>query len=474
MNKNIGYFELLKWYFREELRLYTTLFGLKRFLLFPVIIFAFSIIMGVSIPMFDVSLVESAIIYGTIITLFGLQTGRMGFDAKDTIQNLIGESSKIMFTSRTLPIKQNTLVSCLLVKDAIFYSFTFLIPILTGVIIGLFATPYESGMFISAFSIPSVVTLYLMTLLFFIFGVSIGFVITTNQLGKSKSILLIIGLSVISYLGYTSIELSMVSLIKPIIVVPAILSLTLLFIFVGLRQFNSAQKSREKSTYKNEFNELKSILSYSEPQDSLIAKTLIDIKRSAGGLWKIKFSTSSVILTSAFLIYIVNEFLQLSPKPEFLFGGLFSLMAYPLYTIIFRYDGIKSYSTLPITESEIYRSKAISLAGVGIILSLLYYTPFMIFLDVGLIDAINGLIVLIGLLVYQFGVLMHIVEDEPIKFLFDGAYFALYALSILVFIIPLLIIGMHGAILPEVFGLVMTMIVLVSSLVGAILIYKKS
>lgn len=79
---------------------------------------------------------------------------------------------------------------------------------------------------------------------------------------------------------------------------------------------------------------------------------------------------------------------------------------------------------------------------------------------------------LIGLIIYQVGILLYLVKDEPIKFLFDGFYFAIYSFSILIFIVPMLIVGMHGQILADIFSHVVTISIFCGSLLGIILIYK--
>lgn len=471
---NMTFIKLLGWFLKEELRLHSTLFGFKRFMLFPFVIFIFSIIMGLAVPLFSLSISESIIIYSSIMILFGFQTGRMGFDAQDKIQNLLGESSRLIFSSKTLPIKQKKLIVALLVNDAIFYSILFLIPIFTGLVFGLFITPYESELFISSINILSVILMYLFTILLFIFGVSIGFVVTTNQLSKLNNFILLVFIPVGFYSIYKISDIELSQLFQLTFIIPLLVILTLVFILVGLEQFKVLQNREETKKYNNEFNKLKNFVSSDRLFMNIIFKTIIDIKRSAGGLWKVKFSSLSIILTSLVLIYTIDLFLQLSPKPEYLFGGLFSLIAYPIYTIVFRYDSIDSYSTLPISDGKIYQSKAITAIGFGIILSILYYVPVMIFLDVDLISILNGFVMLISLIVYQIGILLYLVKDEPIKFLFDGFYFAIYSFSVLIFIVPMLIVGMHGQILTDMFSHVVTLSILCGSVLGVVLIYTKS
>jgi len=81
--------------------------------------------------------------------------------------------------------------------------------------------------------------------------------------------------------------------------------------------------------------------------------------------------------------------LDYHPKPEFIYGGLFSLIAYPIYAIGFRYDSLDSYSTLPISRADVYKSKLLLFTVIGIPLSIIFYTPFVL-TDTGITSYLQG------------------------------------------------------------------------------------
>lgn len=474
MTNNISYPKLLKWFIREEWRLFTSLFGEKRFLLFPLIMFFFSIIIGAASPILNVSIEYLAMIYFSIIIVFGLQTGSIGFDAKDKLENLIGETSRILYSSKTLPIKKRTLVSLFLLKDGIFYSFIFLAPITLGVIVGLFISPIESTSLMNVLSVYSIPILYITTIISFIFGVSIGFTITTIRMGRISGIVVLSSLIAILYtfLSYDLLSFRYIVRISLFNWMVGLSVSSVVFIIMGLIQFKNPDRISNKQIFKNRYRKLDELFTSNYNSTKIMLKSLIDIQRSSGGFLKIIFSISLIVFISFLLMKFMSDFFGLAPIPTYIYAGLFSLMAYPLYTICFKYDSLDTYSALPISHTDIYEAKVLLFTVIGVPLGVIFYTPFILY-DATVIEYIQGLIVFISLLYYQLGLLMHISGDNPVQFLFDGVLFTIYSLSILIFIIPILVIGMYGILFPSIMSTMILLYGILAGVIGSVLIYIK-
>lgn len=465
-----SYINLLKWFIREEWRFFTSLFGEKRFIAFPLIIFVLALIIGASSPVISTQTEYLPIVYFSLIILFGLQTGAVGFDAKDSIKNLLGDTSRILFASKTLPIKKHTLVSLFILKDAIFYSIIFLAPITLGIYLGLFISPIESTQFITnVFTIP---ILYISTIISFIFGVSLGFVFTTIRLERISGIIFTSLLLLTAYVFFTSnlFRLNLISEISLINWMIGFAVCSVLFIMIGLIQFTKIEKIDTKYKFKNRYNNLDKYFTDKSSYPKIMFKSLIDIQRSAGGFLKIIFSVLTIVLTSFVLIYFMNEFFELAPLHSFIYAGLFSFIAYPLYTICFRYDSIDTYSTLPISDVDIYKSKLLLFSIIGVPIGIILYTIFVVS-SVSMIEYIQGIILFTCLLYYQFGLLMYLAKDKPMQFLFDGFLFTIYSISTLLFITPILIIGMYGLLFSDIIINSLFIYGVISGLVGSLLIY---
>ncbi len=472
MTKHISNRKLLKWFLKEEWRLFTKLFGKNNFMLFPVIIFIFSVILGAASPIIDVPLEYLSIMYFSLITIFGLQTGFIGFEAKDNLNNLIGATSDILYASKTLPIKKQTLILLFLIKDAIFYSIVFLAPITIGVLFGLKFSPIDSSYILNTISLNNLLITYIYTIIIFMFGVSVGFLFTTIRVERISGIVIFAALISFISIIYTQINITFDSILNISLYywMIGIIFATILCISMGLIQFKNFNNLNVKSTFKNRYKKMSDIFTPTNNYTKIMLKNLIDVQRSSGGFLKIIFSATIIVITSYMLIFFMSKFFGLAAQEEFIYSSLFALMTYPLYNIMFRYDSIDTYSTLPISQSEVYKSKILLFTIIGVPISIILYTSFIIS-DISLISYIQGISVLLGLQYYQLGLLMYMGGDNPHRLLFNGLSFAIYSISTLIFIIPILIIGMYGNILISTLTGIIVFWGLFAGLIGVILIH---
>lgn len=467
-NTGLSTKNLLIWFLKEEWRFHSGLIGNKRFLFFPIAILAIAIGIGFGITYTDITETSMWFALAAFVTLFGIQTGVVGFEAEDAMENLIGEQSRIIFSSRTLPITDKRLISVFLLKDIIYYSALFLIPILIGSMVGVGISPMDS---ISITPLLFGVG-YITSVLFFIFGVSIGFLVTTfNKNIMQTKWTYITGIAV-----YAVAEFFFDIVFQPVydateipayILIPLLTSiLTVLFVRVGLRNFKDNTTQNKTDTYTNIFEKYADLIGDDDLQTLLITKTYTDIHRTAGGLFKILFTTGVLVFAVIAMIYFLGENYVLSPHSGFLFGGLISLIAYPVYNVVFRYDSIDDYTYLPILKKAVYKSKMSVFFILAIPLSTAYYLPTVVWLYDTNIEIIQGLLVMYALIVYQLGLLRIIVKDKPSEFLFDGLLFSYFAISVFVILFPVIVIGMFGSLLiPSVINAVLVL-ALISSLLG--------
>jgi hypothetical protein len=447
MSKNISNMALLKWFIKEELRVFETLFGRKRLLLFPIILFSLSLILGLSLPIFEVEGRTTAIFLVILVSLFGLQTGSIGFEARDTISNLMGESSRILFSSRTLPINKRRLAGIFLIKDALIYSIFMLLPIFIGVVLGIVASPINHNIITPSYL--DLIASYILVILSFVFGASVGFVLTTFNSSRIKGLIgAIVFLFTIIPIIYVSNQNP--ELLDNISYIHAYIGLIIgtgIFTLVGLLQFDIATQAHKDSTYPNVFKRITSKITKT-PENQIFAKTIIDVFRSPGGLWKVIFSTGVVSLTVIFLVTIVKEFMYTGTEPSFLYSSLFSLSVFPIYTLVYRYDSNSSYSSYPLLESQVKLSKSATYLLTSTLIVGSYYTVASAVLQTGIVDYFIGIFVMTSLIVYQLGIFHLVARDEPLKFLFNGVMFSGYSFSLLIVMIPLTMVGLFGAVLP--------------------------
>lgn len=476
MNNKISYPKLLKWFLIEEWKMYLQLFGNKRIYMFPIVLFLFGIGFGLSVTVFNISVTIMSMAYFAIVVLFGVQTGSIGFEAEDAISNLLGDSSRILYTSRYLPISQRKLVGVFIIKDVLFYTIVIMLPVVIGISVGILFSPFDT----LSLTVMSVLQLYIITVMCFVFGITLGFMITTisfetkNKSRISKAIIatMIIISSFVIY-GYSNIGFLTIYQ-NPYIASLVMIFLSVIFLIFGLIQFKNETTDIVDKKYKDFYPYLRKLLfvrDYDE-ESLMISKYLTDIKRSAGGFWKIIFSSGIITLSGVTMILIVGEFIPTYESYPMLFGVLIGLVAYPVYTVIFRYDDIDSYQTYPISKYYVVKSKVITFFMISIPISLFYYALLMTSYDFTYGSLITGIILIIGLLTYQYGILMYIVKDKPLEFLFDGMLFSIYSILTMIVLIPLLVIGLYGTELTSIHWAV-NLSGVILFIAGMVLIYKN-
>lgn len=449
MNGKVSNTLLLKWFIKEEYRVFQTLFGGKRLMMFPVTLFILSVLLGSSIPAFGLSTDASAAIMMVLVGLFGLQTGSIGFEARDTLDNLMGDSERILFSSRTLPISQKRLAGLFLLKDAIVYSGFMILPIFIGIIAGVAFSPFgTTGIAIGALSLLSS---YLLVILSFVLGVSVGFVMTTvsyKSLSGVASISILLSIVVpVAYMGYSSP--STITSSNSLLIALLMIVGTVVFTFIGLWQFNITNSKNRVSTHRNVLGYISSKVGISA-RSQVIIKTVIDVVRSPGGLWKIIFSTGVVSMTIIFLVQVVKQFMVTGVSPAFLYSSLFSLAVFPVYTLVYRYDSNEYYSSYPITDQDVKFAKSATYVVLSLLVVGTYYTVATLIQGIDVSSYLTGVFVLGSLIIYQLGIFLLVAKDEPLKFLFNGMMFSGYSASLLLVMIPLTMVGLYGAVIPAV------------------------
>lgn len=446
MKKTISNTDILKWFLIEDYRMFDDLFGSRRLMLFPLSLLAIGIGLGASAPLFDADPRVLVGILLSVVGFFGIQTGSIGFEARDTVDNMLGDSSRILFSSKTLPISQKRMAGVFLIKDFVVYSVLVLIPTFIGIATGYIFSPISTGLFVPTFS--QVAISYVLVTLSFTAGASIGFILTTvsvNRLGGvvGGAVLVLVAAGVGLY--STTVDVYAVRAVELALFLAAS---TVLFSTSGLWQFNATTNSRSSSTYTNRMSTIVDRIG-DDKISLLLGKTILDIFRTSGGVWKIFFSTGIISVSIVLLIKIVETFMQTAIVPPVLFAGLFSISAFPVYALVYRYDSDDSYSRYPISESDVRIAKSVAFLLLGSTIIGIYYTIACIIYGASFLGYLTGVVVLLSLLTYQLGVLIHMAKDEPMKFLFDGVMFSGYSLSMMVVMIPIAMSGMFGLIIPS-------------------------
>jgi hypothetical protein len=124
---------ILRRMIREEWRMNSNLYSGRRFAAFPFMIMIFTAIFGyatINYSTLGPEIIGEAMV--AVSAFLGLAVGSIGFSSKDAVKNILGSTNYIVYSSRTLPVSERSLLGVFVVKDLIFYTSFFLIPLAIG------------------------------------------------------------------------------------------------------------------------------------------------------------------------------------------------------------------------------------------------------------------------------------------------------------------------------------------------------
>ncbi|MFC7046079.1 hypothetical protein ACFQH6_12230 [Halobacteriaceae archaeon GCM10025711] len=432
---------------REEWRLHATLFGGRRFALFPLTIAGLVLAGGYMLAR---SGLDAATIHaGTLAfaLVLGLQTGTVGFESDDAVENLLGDVTLLLFSARTLPLSPRTLVTVFLVKDVAYYAVLFLLPLSVGATLGpVLAAGAVAG------SIGASLALWPATVVAFTLGVG-GSLLASGVLVRRPALVAGVGLAVLAGLAlafgpFAAVGSAVVAASTPPyspLAVGVAVAGTLTVLVAGVRQFDVSADHRRHTVARDEYAWLTRRLG-DGPLPSLVAKTLVDVHRSSGGVWKLVVSSAVLIVSVHVVLDVVTQWFPLTPLPGVVFGVLLSATAFPTYAWLTRVDDVADYRFYPVDSRRLLVAKAWAFALLEAPVALVYYAGVSVLARPGLGELLVGGVLLAGAAVYVFAVTVRVAGFRPNDALFDGVVFTKFTLAVMpAFLLPLV----AGFVLPE-------------------------
>ncbi|SEV82133.1 hypothetical protein [Natrinema salifodinae] len=425
---------LLAILFREEWRLHTQLFGGWRFALFPVVIALFTV--GATVALVETGTAPGTIVGGLhVLALgFGLYSGTAGFAGSDMLENVFGRLSLLLSSSTTLPLSRRRLLSAFLLKDALFYSVAFVLPMALGsaALEGLSAaTPLAVGLF------------WLSLCLVFAVGMTttVALIAVRTRGVPPWAIGLAVGLAAVG--GWATGSLDLVrTVLMPIEGTPlAAGGLAVGTVAVALASLVAYDPTygRPSRTATDRFADLTETIPVEH--DALVTKTLLDLARSSGGVWKPFVSAGILLALVAALVGVVDAITGVAPAPGIFFGGVLGLTAFTTYNWLTQFDSLEAYLAYPVSIEAVFRAKRIAFVLVGAPTVALPYLAAVAWFDATLVDAVVGAVLLAGYGLYYYGLTVYIAGFDPNEFLFDAVRFVTFTVGVAVALVPTLVAG---------------------------------
>jgi hypothetical protein len=359
-------FELFGTMMKEEWRLHSTMFGSVSFALFPVLIFVIVFMGSFLLPLFRATLPggDLAVIVTGSFILLGVMVGGFGLLGNEVMNRRFGQASLLAYSSRSLPIRETTIFFNFVVKDIVYYIVLWVLP---------FAAGFTAASPFTGVPLETCLLLALSLTLSFLTGLSAIFFLSTLY-SRSKlllaavlaagllflaGLLFTLGTGVFAYfpplLVFRHFSFGMVFLSCLLVAVP---------FTVSILMYSPEFTGRVKK-YRNLIPSAARKLTFF-PAPPLVAKDLIDLWRSGGGVGQMLFS---FLLPLALIWFFIAVLGNLVPPADVMlvFVILTGIISATMYTWLTSFDSFSSYACLPIGVSTLITSKICSFTVLQVI-----------------------------------------------------------------------------------------------------------
>ena len=415
---------------REEWRLHSRLFGGWRFALFPVFVAA---VAAGTAAFFALAGADTELLVAglhLVVAALGLQVGTVGLVGRDALEDLLGETTLLLFSARTLPVDPRTLLVAFLVKDVGYYAALFLLPLTVGLV------PLVVLADVPAARLP---LLFVTSVGMFSVGVAASFALVGVHT-RSRTASLVAALAAVAALvvdGGRVLALTPYGLLSgvrpPTVAASLLLPVALGIVGVAAFRFDRRTPSR---TAANRFGTLHRKLGAVDPQ-GLLAKSLLDVVRSSGGLWKVVFSQGLVFAVLAVLLAFLPDVVPVRPEPGLTVAAVLALGSFTTYNWLCQFDDTAFYLRYPVALGAVFRAKLLGFCLLTLPAGLAFLAVGGVVFGTG--TMLVGVAVFPPLCLYVFGVTACVAGLEPTELLFDTPVFAAFTLAMMVVLIPLVV-----------------------------------
>jgi hypothetical protein len=424
---------IFAWMFREEYRLHAHLFGGRRFAAFPVFvaILAAGTVQFLTYAGTDFVAVVAG--FHALVFAFGLHTGSIGFVGRDAQRNLLPTGTLLVFTARTLPLSRRRLVAVFLAKDAVYYAGLFLLPLTVG-----FVPAMVEGS-LAPLDLP---LLWVSTSATFVLGTAVTFAaiaLTTRGLSGWIALLGLATGAGLLWVVEDLVRFTPYALYAE--ATPSALAGTggslLALLGLGFLAYDPTYE-RPSRTVPNAFRAWYDRLPF---EDAVLTKTVVDVRRSSGGLFKLVFSGGILFAVSAYLVEFAGSVTGVEPSTGVSFGAILGLSAFTTYNWLTGVDSPDDYLPYPVDVAAVFRAKFRAFLLLGPPVGVLYLVIAAVWRGIRPLEAVVGLALLLGSMLYLFGVTVYLTGFSPNEFLFDTLLFAVFFAAVAVVLVPVLVVG---------------------------------
>ncbi|MFH1055625.1 MAG: hypothetical protein V1744_05990 [Candidatus Altiarchaeota archaeon] len=431
--------ETLKAMMKEEWRIHSLMFGNRSFSFFPFMLVILAFIGSMMLPLYAhiLSREEMAAIIHFTYLFFGLSVGSFGLMGQEALNRRLGDLSLVAYISRILPVSERRLFANFIAKDTIFYIMFLVAPFVAGYV------PARMILGLSLSNIPLIAVTLTLT---FLLGLTVSFALSTAYAHFGKPLLVVVGLAVfwysvwnptwLTFEGVMSMTPTLQYYLHPT-ASNLVLSMALVFLPSALSvAYLKVDYRLSVKRFHNEYGRLVDRLGLGI-YSPFLAKDLLDLNRSEGGLAKVAVSYVFPLAAVALVVSFFANLLPIQGYHSILIMALMTgLVSTSLYNWLAEYDFPELYEFLPITTPYIIKSKLVIYAfftavmsTVVLILAYLYLLPPPVFLPL-------SFLLTASVAAYTTAVTVYLAGLRPNVMLYSGKLFFYYLIALM----PLLLI----------------------------------
>lgn len=439
---------------REEWRLHRELMGGSRFAVFPL---AVAVLVAGAVELLAFVGTEPGVVIAGLHGLalvFGIHTGSIGFVGRDALRDLLGDVTLLVFSGRTLPLSQRQLLTTFVVKDVVYYALLFLLPMAAGLL--------PAALLRGAVGVPAVALLWATLTATFVLGIGITLAgvglagrgrlgwVALAGIGVAGAAAWQFGVPLVDYTPYGVFAAPTLPRVAG-----ALALVAGVFLLGGWLFEPTAQRATR--TEQPLFRRIQKRV-----EDPVAAKTLLDVHRSDGGLWKALFSAGILYAVTAVLVDLAGRITGVEPAVGVSFGTILGLTGFTTYNWLTQADGVDAYLAHPLDTGDVLAGKLRAFLLLGPAVGLVFYGVALLRHGAPLLDALAGALLLVGVAAYIFGVTTYLAGLSPNEFLFDTGLFLGFGAAMALPLVPVLVVAFALAPIPasllagvSLFGLVL-------------------
>jgi len=418
---------------REEWRLQAELFG-DRFAAFPLVIALFG---GIGIWLLTVTGTSmDAIAAGLhgLVFFFGLQTGTIGLVGRDALRDVLGDVTLLVFSARTLPVTWRRLLAVFMLKDLLYYSALFLAPLAAG---------YAAVALSAGIPPARVGLLWLTTTGAFALGVGTSLTLTgvgTRSKGAVAALVAAVAVGIVSgrldIVAFSPVGFYLDPSVRTAVsgFGPAVA-----LVVAGPLAFQPVDSGAARSA-SDRYSQLRSAV---DDDRGVATRTVLELARSSGSVWKVLFSMGVLFGVTALLVREVARATTLAPSYGIAVGTLLGLGAFTTYSWVTQFDSAEEYLRYPVGMGEVFAGKRAAYLLLSVPAGLVYLLLSLLWVPAG--EVAVGAVVFPLVAVYVFGVTAAITGFSPNELLFDTPLFLAFGAALACVSIPLVVAALaHG------------------------------